>query len=327
MSVKAVLCKQYGPPETLVVEELPSPRAGPGEAVVSVKAASVNFPDVLIIQNKYQFKPPLPFSPGSELAGVVKEVGAGVNSVRPGDRVMAFTTYGAFAEEVKTEAARLLPIPDGMDFESAAAFVLTYGTSDHALRDRGALRAGETLLVLGAAGGVGLAAIEIGKVLGARVIACASTDEKLAVCREHGADETINYATEDLRERLKSLTGGTGPDVVYDPVGGVYTELALRSIAWRGRLLVVGFAAGDIPKIPLNLTLLKGCSIVGIFWGEFTRREPQRFQEAMEKLGRWFAEGKLKPHVSATFPLERAADALTLMAERKVKGKVVLTVG
>jgi len=325
--VKAVLCKTYGPPESLVVEELASPVAGPSEVVLSMKAASVNFPDVLIIQNKYQVKPPLPFSPGSELAGIVKSVGDGVTAFKPGDAVMAITGYGAFAEEVKADAARLLPIPAGMDFASAAAFGLTYATSEHALCDRGALQAGETLLVLGAAGGVGIAAIEIGKVLGARVIACASTDEKLAICREHGADETINYATEDLRERLKSLTGGTGPDVVYDPVGGAYTELALRSIAWRGRLLVVGFAAGDIPKIPLNLTLLKGCSIVGIFWGEFTRREPQRFLEAMEKLGRWFAEGKLKPHVSATFPLERAADALTLMAERKVKGKVVLTVG
>src|SRR5256886_9667803 len=255
MSVKAVLCKQYGPPETLVVEELPSPRAGPGEAVVSVKAASVNFPDVLIIQNKYQFKPPLPFSPGSELAGVVKEVGAGVSNVRPGDRVIAFTTYGAFAEEVKTEAARLLPLPEKMDFVTGAAFLLTYATSDHALRDRGALKAGETLLVLGAAGGVGLAAIEIGSALGARVIACASSEDKLAVCREHGADATINYATEDLRERIKSLTEGRGVDVIYDSVGGAYTEPAFRSIAWRGRLLVVGFAAGEIPKLPLNLAL------------------------------------------------------------------------
>jgi NADPH2:quinone reductase len=325
--VKAVLCKAYGPPESLVVEELASPVAGPGEVVLSMKAASVNFPDVLIIQNKYQVKPPLPFSPGSELAGIVKSVGDGVTAFKPGDAVMAITGYGAFAEEVKADAARLLPIPAGMDFASAAAFGLTYATSEHALCDRGALKAGETLLVLGAAGGVGIAAIEIGKVLGARVIACASTDEKLAVCREHGADETLNYATEDLRERLKSLTGGKGPDVVYDPVGGAYTELALRSIAWRGRLLVVGFAAGEIPKIPLNLTLLKGCSIVGIYWGEFTRREPQRFLEAMEKLGRWFADGKLKPHISQTFPLERAAEALTMMAERKVKGKVVVTVG
>jgi len=316
MSVKAVLCKQYGPPETLVVEELPSPRAGPGEAVVSVKAASVNFPDVLIIQNKYQFKPPLPFSPGSELAGVVKEVGVGVSSVRPGDRVMAFTTYGAFAEEVKTEAARLLPIPDGMDFNSAAAFVLTYGTSDHALRDRGALRAGETLLVLGAAGGVGLAAIEIGKALGARVIACASSGEKL--------DATINYAAEDLRERIKSLTERRGVDVIYDPVGGAYSEPAFRSIAWRGRLLVVGFAAGEIPKLPLNLALLKGASVVGVFWGDFARREPKAFAGSIAQLGVWFREGKLRPHVSKIYPLEKAADALRLMAARQVKGKVVL---
>ena len=294
--------------------------------MVTVKAASVNFPDVLIIENKYQVKPQLPFSPGSELAGLVKTVGAGVTAVKPGDRVMAITGYGAFAEEVKTEARRMLPIPAGMDFTTAAAFGLTYATSEHALVDRGALTSGETLLVLGAAGGVGLAAIEIGKILGARVIACASTDEKLAVCREHGADDTINYATEDLRERIKALTGGSGPDVVYDPVGGAYTEMALRSIAWRGRLLVVGFAAGEIPKIPLNLTLLKGCSIVGVFWGEFTRREPQRFAESMQQLGRWYADGKLKPHVSQTYPLERAADALTAMANRQVKGKVVLTV-
>ena len=323
--MKAVLCKAYGPPESLAFEELPSPAPGPGEVLVSVKAAGVNFPDVLIIENKYQVKPPLPFSPGSELAGVVKTVGTGVTGFTPGDAVMAITGYGAFAEEVAVDARRLMPIPSGMDFVSAAAFGLTYATSEHALCDRGALKAGETLLVLGAAGGVGIAAIEIGKVLGARVIACASTDEKLAVCREHGADEGINYATEDLRERIKALTGGKGADVVYDPVGGPYTELALRSIAWRGRLLVVGFAAGEIPRIPLNLTLLKGCSIVGVFWGEFTRREPQRFVQAMETLGRWFAEGKLKPHISGTFPLERAGDALTLMAERKVKGKVVLT--
>src|SRR5436190_19246568 len=224
MAMKAVLCKQYGPPDTLTFEELPSPRPGAGEVVVAVKAASVNFPDVLIIQNKYQFKPPLPFSPGSELAGIVKEVGLDVTNFKPGDRVIAFTTYGAFAEEVKTETSRLLPMPEGMDYPRAAAFLLTYGTSDHALRDRGALQPGETLLVLGAAGGVGLAAIEIGKALGARVIACASSADKLAVCREHGADETIDYAAEDLRERIKALTGGNGVDVVYDPVGGPYSE-------------------------------------------------------------------------------------------------------
>jgi NADPH:quinone reductase len=326
MSVKAVLCKQYGPPESLVVEELPSPRPGPGEVVISVKAASVNFPDVLIIQNKYQFKPPLPFSPGSELAGIVKEVGEGVTSVKPGDEVMAFTTYGAFAEEVKTEATRLLPIPEGMDYASAAAFVLTYGTSDHALRDRGALASGETLLVLGAAGGVGLAAVEIGKALGARVIACASSEEKLAVCREHGADATIDYSREDLRERIKALTDGRGPDVVYDAVGGPYTEPAFRSIAWRGRLLVVGFAAGEIPKLPFNLPLLKGASVVGVFWGDFTRREPRQFAQSMAQLGRWYREGKLRPHVSQSFPLAKAGEALQLMAARQVKGKVVLKV-
>jgi len=290
-----------------------------------MKAASVNFPDVLIIQNKYQFKPPLPFSPGSELAGVVKEVGPGVQAFRPGDKVMAFTTYGAFAEEVKTEASRLIALPEGMDFIRGAAFVLTYATTDHALRDRAALAAGETLLVLGAAGGVGLAAVEIGSALGARVIACASSDDKLAVCREHGADATINYATEDLRERIKALTEGRGVDVIYDAVGGPYTEPAFRSIAWRGRHLVVGFAAGDIPKLPLNLALLKGASVVGVFWGDFARREPARFADSVRQLAEWYAAGKLRPHVSETFPLEKAAEALKLMAARKVKGKVVLT--
>src|SRR4051812_20483906 len=327
MAMKAVLCKQYGPPDTLTFEELPSPRAGAGEVVVAVKAASVNFPDVLIIQNKYQFKPPLPFSPGSELAGVVKEIGSGVAGFKAGDKVIAFTGHGAFAEEVKTEAFRLIPLPEKMDFSTGAAFILTYGTTDHALRDRGSLKAGETLLVLGAAGGVGLAAIEIGKALGARVIACASTDEKLSVCREHGADETINYATEDLRERIKTLTEGRGVDVVYDPVGGPYSEPAFRSIAWRGRLLVVGSAGGDTPRLPLNLAPLKGASIVGVFWGDSPRREPKLFAESVRQLGRWYAEGKLKPHVSQTFPLEKAAEALKLMAARQVKGKVVLKIG
>ena len=324
--MKAVLCKQYGPPESLVIEDVASPVPGPGEVVVSMRAASVNFPDVLIIQNKYQFKPPLPFSPGSELAGVVKAVGADVTGVKPGDKVIAFTTYGAFAEEVKTEATRLLPLPEKMSFEEGASFILTYATSDHALRDRGALKAGETLLVLGAAGGVGLAAIEIGKALGARVIACASSAEKLAVCREHGADELIDYSSEDLRERIKALTDGRGVDVIYDPVGGPYTEAAFRSIAWRGRLLVVGFAAGEIPKLPLNLALLKGAAIVGVFWGDFARREPRQFAESARQLARWYAEGKLRPHVSQAFPLELAVDALKLMAARKVKGKVVIRI-
>ncbi len=324
--MKAILCKAFGPPESLVFEEVASPVPGPGEVVISVRAASVNFPDTLIIQNKYQVKPALPFSPGSECAGVVKAVGPGVTNVKPGDEVMAFTTYGAFAEEVKTEVRRLLAIPPGMDFATAAAFTLTYGTSDHALTDRGALASGETLLVLGASGGVGLAAIEIGKALGATVIACASSADKLAVCRAHGADEVIDYAAEDLRERIKALTDGRGIDVVYDAVGGPYTEPALRSLAWRGRLLVVGFAAGDIPKIPINLTLLKGCAIVGVFWGDFARREPERLAESMARLARWFQDGRLRPHVSETMPLARAADALKLMGERKVMGKLVLTI-
>ncbi len=323
--MKAVLCRQFGPPESLVIEEVASPVPGPGEVVISARAAGVNFPDTLIIQNKYQFKPPLPFSPGSEVAGIVKAVGDGVTRVEPGDRVMAATTFGSFAEEVKTAEARVLPIPARLDFVEAAGFMLAYGTSEHALADRGALAAGETLLVLGASGGVGLAAVEIGKAVGARVIACASSDDKLAVCRAHGADATINYATEDLRERIKALTGGAGADVVYDPVGGPYTEPALRSLAWRGRLLVVGFAAGEIPKIPLNLTLLKGCAIVGVFWGDFTRREPDRFRAQFERLGAWHAEGRIRPHVSATLPLDRAVEALERIASRQVTGKLVLT--
>jgi NADPH2:quinone reductase len=325
--MKALLCKQFGPPESLVLEEVPSPKPGAGEVVISIKAASVNFPDVLIIQNKYQFKPPLPFSPGSELAGVVKEVGAGVGNVKPGDKVIAFTAFGAFAEEVRTEAARLLPLPEGMSYEEGASFILTYGTTDHALRDRGQLKPGETLLVLGAAGGVGVAAIEIGKALGARVIACASSDDKLVVCRQHGADDCINYAAEDLRERIKALTGAKGVDVIYDAVGGPYSEPAFRSIAWRGRHLVIGFAAGDIPKLPLNLALLKGASAVGVFWGDFTKREPQAFAESAKQLARWYREGKLKPHVSASYPLARAAEAMNLLASRKAKGKVVIRIG
>ena len=322
--MKAIVCREYGPPESLRVEELPSPTPGHGEVVVSVKAASLNFPDLLIIENKYQLKPPLPFSPGSELAGVVKLVGEGVTQWKRGDRVMAMTGYGAFAEEVKADAGRLVATPDAMDDETAAAFLLTYATCDHALRDRAALRAGERLLVLGAAGGVGIAAIEIGKALGAHVIACASSDERLAACREHGADATINYKSEDLREGIKRTTDGKGADVVVDPVGGAQTEQALRSTAWRGRLLVVGFAAGEIPKIPLNLTLLKGCSIAGVFWGDFVRREPRAFAESVAQLHRWYGEGRLRPHVSETFPLLSAPDALRKLASRQVIGKLVL---
>jgi NADPH:quinone reductase len=325
--MKAILCKQFGPPEALVLEELPSPVPGPGQVLVAVRAASVNYPDVLIIQNKYQVKPPLPFSPGSEMAGTVKALGAGVTAAaKAGDRVIAFSTYGAFAEEAVVDAARLVPIPDGMNFVTAAAFLLTYGTAHHALRNRADVKPGETLLVLGAAGGVGIAAIEIGKVLGLRVIASASSDEKLAVCREHGADATINYASEDLRERIKALTGGAGVDLIFDPVGGAYAEAALRSSNWRARFLVIGFAGGEIPKIPLNLPLLMERSIVGVYWGEWTRRTPVEFASAVRELSGWFREGKLRPHVTATYPLERAAEAIRLLADRKVKGKVVVEV-
>ncbi len=322
--MKAVLCKSWGPPESLVLEDLPAFEATPGKVVVSVKAAGVNFPDTLIIQNKYQVKPPLPFAPGAEASGVVKAVGAGVVGWKPGDAVIAQTTFGAFAQEVLVEPERLLPIPAGMDFPTAAGFVLTYGTSYHALVDRGDVKPGETLLVLGASGGVGLAAVEIGKALGARVIACASSEEKLAVCRQHGADETINYATDDLRARVKAITGGAGVDVIYDPVGGPYTELALRDMAPGGRLLVVGFAAGDIPKVPLNLALLKSCSIVGVWWGAFVKRDPAGHRSNQEALARLFAEGKVKPHISATYPLAQAATALNDLLARKVTGKVVL---
>jgi NADPH:quinone reductase len=324
--VKAILCQRFGAPDDLVLADIPDPVAGPGEVVAKVAAVGLNFFDTLIIAGKYQTKPPFPFSPGGEFAGVVESVGAGVTEFRPGDRVMGYTNFNAARERTAVPTAQIVKIAGDLDFDRAAALTITYGTAYHALKHRARLRSGETLAVLGASGGVGLATVELGKIMGARVIACASTDDKLAVCRAHGADDTINYATEDLRERIKALTGGNGADLVYDPVGGPYTEPALRSIAWRGRLLVVGFAAGEIPKIPLNLTLLKGCSIVGVFWGEFTRREPERFAEAMRRLGQWYAEGKLKPHVSETFPLERAADALTRMANRQVKGKVVLTV-
>jgi NADPH2:quinone reductase len=324
--MKALLCRQFGPPESLVVAEVAPPVAAPGEVVVAVKAASVNYPDVLVIQNKYQVKATLPFTPGSELAGVVKSVGAGVSNVKPGDRVIAFTTYGAFAEECVAPAARIVPMPAKMDFATAASFLLTYGTSHHALRHRAASTPGETLLVLGAAGGVGLAAVEIGKVLGLRVIACASSADKLALCRARGADETIDYSTTDLREGIKAATGGKGVDLIYDPVGGAFTEAALRSSNWRARLLVIGFAGGEIPKIPLNLPLLMERSIVGVYWGEWGRRTPAEFAAAVKELGDWFEQGKIHPHVSAQYSLEHAADALAAMAARQVMGKVVISV-
>ncbi|KQV85112.1 NADPH:quinone oxidoreductase [Massilia sp. Root351] len=322
--MKAIVCKAWGLPDTLVVEALPDPQAAPGHVVLDVQAAGVNFPDVLIIQGKYQYKPALPFTPGNEVSGVVRAVGEGVSGYRVGDKVIAFAAHGAFAEQLAVPAQALMPMPPGMDFDTAAAITLTYGTSHHAVVDRAALRAGETMLVLGAAGGVGLAAIEIGKALGARVIAAASTDDKLAVCKAHGADALINYSKEDLREAVKAATGGKGPDVVYDPVGGDYAEAAFRSIAWRGRYLVVGFANGEIPKLPLNLALLKGASLVGVFWGEFAKREPQANLAGMMQLLGWLAEGKIKPHISARYALADTAQALNDMAARKVTGKVVI---
>jgi NADPH2:quinone reductase len=325
--MKAVLCRQYGPPSELVVEDVPSLRAGEGQVVIEVHACGVNFPDTLIIEGKYQFKPDLPFSPGGEVSGIVKEVGPGVTRLRAGDRVIAATTWGGYAQEVVAQAERVIPMPDGLDFETAAGFLLTYGTSHHALKDRAELKAGETVLVLGAAGGVGLAAIDIARLMGARVIAAASSDEKLQVCRDHGADETINYTREDLRARIKALTDGRGVDVVYDPVGGAMSEPALRSMAWRGRFLVVGFAAGTIPSLPLNLPLLKGCAIVGVFYGGFMRNEPARNGENQRELVAWIQQGKLRPHIYAVYPLERAAEAMNDLTSRKVTGKVVLATG
>ena len=322
--MKAVLCKSFGLPDTLVVEEVAEPVPAAGEVIVSVKACGVNFPDTLIVQGKYQFKPPFPFSPGGEVAGVVKSLGEGVSNVKVGDAVIAFIGWGGFAEEVRCAAAQVMPIPKDVPFPLAASFVLAYGTSYHALKDRAALKPGETLLVLGAAGGVGLAACEIGNAMGARVIAAASSDDKLAICKQHGANETINYSNSDLREQINALTNKRGVDVVYDPVGGEYSEQALRSLAWKGRHLVVGFAAGDIPKIPLNLTLLKGASIVGVFWGAFVKNEPAVFAQNMQDLFGLLMRGQLRPLISATYPLERAAEALNDMMQRRVVGKIVL---
>jgi NADPH2:quinone reductase len=321
--MRAVLCKAYGPPETLVVEDVPALKAGPGEVVVKVKAAGANFPDSLIIQNKYQFKPPLPFSPGGEFAGVVSSVGEGVDRVKVGQSVIGFAMWGAYAEEVKVAQKDLIPMPEGMPFDVAGSFLMTYGTSYHAFTDRAKLAPGETVLVLGAAGGIGISSIELAKALGAKVIAAASSDEKLETCRKHGADLTINYQTGDLRAQLKELAP-KGVDVICDPVGGAYSEAALRGIAWRGRFLVVGFTAGEIPKIPLNLALLKGCSIVGVFWGDFLKREPHNSERELKELVALYRAGKIKPLVSGRYPLEKASDALYALMERKVQGKVVI---
>ena len=324
--MKAVLCKAFGPAETLVLEEIASPEAKKNEVLLQVHAAGVNFPDTLIIEGKYQFKPPFPFSPGGEAAGIVTAVGEKVSHLKVGDRVMALTGWGSFAEEVAVPGYNVMPIPPSMDFASAAAFGMTYGTSMHALKQRANLQPGETLLVLGASGGVGLAAVEIGKAMGAKVIAAASSAEKLEVAKAAGADELINYSESNLKDEVKRLTGGQGADVIYDPVGGDLFDAAIRSIAWNGRLLVVGFASGRIPELPVNLTLLKGAAVVGVFWGSFAQRQPQDNAANFQQLFAWHAEGKLKPLVSQTFPLQQAAEAINTLGQRKAVGKVVVSV-
>ncbi|WP_108880343.1 zinc-binding dehydrogenase [Anderseniella sp. Alg231-50] len=323
--MKAVLCTQFGGPETLEVADIESPVAGPGEVVVAVRAAGLNFFDTLIIQNKYQFKPDLPFSPGAEIAGEVKSLGDGVEGLKVGDRVMAYSVWGGVRAEIAISQEAVIPMPDALDFVTAAGLIVTYGTSLHALKDRADMQPGETLAVLGASGGVGQAAVEIGKAMGARVIACASSDDKLEFCRGLGADETLNYSDEDLKVRLKELTGGSGVDVIYDPVGAELAEPALRAIGWKGRFLVVGFAGGGIPKIPLNLALLKGCQIVGVFWGDHLVREPDRHRANMSQLLDWVVDGKIKPHIHKVYPLEETSDALMAIARREVRGKVIVT--
>lgn len=322
--MKAVLCKAYGPASSLVLEETADPVAKANEVVLDIHAAGVNFPDTLIIEGKYQVKPPFPFSPGGEAAGVVASVGEKVKHLKPGDRVMGLTGFGSFAEKIAVDAMRVLPMPDDMDYVTAAGFSMTYGTSMHALKQRANLQPGETLLVLGASGGVGLAAVEIGKAMGARVIAAASSDEKLQVARDAGADELINYGDGELKEKVKALTNGKGADVIYDPVGGDLFDQSLRCINWNGRLLVVGFASGRIPEMPANLPLLKGAAVVGVFWGSFAAREPQNNLDNFKQLFAWFSDGKLKPLVSQTYNLDQYEDALGILSTRKAVGKVVI---
>jgi NADPH2:quinone reductase len=332
--MKALLSKAVGGPDTLVLEEVPSPEAKPGFAVVSVKAVGVNFPDVLIIEDKYQFKPARPFAPGGEIAGVVKSVGEGVTHIKPGDRVLGNTGWGGMAEELALEAARLVKIPDDMPFDDAAAFIMTYGTSYHALKDRANLQPGQSLLVLGAAGGVGLAAVELGKQMGATVIAAASSQEKVDLCLSRGADSGMVYGRgpfdkdgqKELGAQFKAATGPNGADVIYDAIGDAYAEPALRAIAWEGKYLVVGFAAGEIPRIPLNLALLKGCDIVGVFWGTWVAKNPKRHQESVAELLAMYSAGKIKPHVSGRFPLSKGAEAIKHLASRQAMGKVVITI-
>ncbi len=322
--MRAVRIHELTGPAALRVDTVPDPAVGAGQVLIAVEACGVNFPDVLLSRGTYQFKPTPPFVPGGEAAGTVLEIGAGVTSVAPGDRVAATLLYGAFAERICAPELAVVKLPDVVSFEVGAATLLTYATTYHALVDRAALAAGETLLVLGAAGGVGIAAVELGALLGAKVIAGASTAEKLAFCRDHGAQHGIDYATEDLKARIKALTSGNGVDVIYDPVGGALAEPALRGIAWQGRYLVVGFASGEIPRIPLNLVLLKGCQIVGVFWGSFAMRDPVRNRRHAEQILAWVAEGKLRPAIDAVLPFDQAAEALTRLEQRRVKGKLVL---
>ncbi|MEJ5128241.1 NADPH:quinone oxidoreductase family protein [Comamonas sp. MYb21] len=322
--MKAVVCEQFGPPSVLQLRDLPALQPAPGEVVVAVKAAGINYPDTLIIEDRYQFKPSLPFSPGGEFAGVVDGVGAEVQGVRQGQAVIGFVGWGAFAQQICVQPAALFPMPAGLPFEVAGSLLMTYGTAYHALRDRADLAAGETVLVLGAAGGVGIACIELAKALGARVIAAASSPQKLAACRAHGADETIDYEREDLRERLKAITGGRGVDVVCDVVGGRFSEPALRSTAWRGRFLVLGFAGGEIPRIALNLPLLKGCAIVGVFWGDYLQRERAQVVADIEALAELYTQGRLRPLISQRFSLEETPAALEAVRQRQAIGKGVV---
>jgi len=324
--MKAIRCNSFGPPSKLVLEEIDNLKPAANEVLISVKACGINFPDTLIIQGKYQFKPDLPFTPGSDVSGIVMAKGQHVKHVEVGDEVIGFVAHGAMAEEVLVPKTACFLKPKQMDFAVAASFMMAYGTSFYALKDRAQLQKGETLLVLGASGGVGLAAIELGKLMGATVIAAASTSEKLELCKQHGADETINYAKEELKEMVKNLTHKKGVDVIYDPVGGVYAEAAFRSIGWGGRYLVVGFAAGEIPKLPLNLPLLKGASIVGVFWGAFAMKFPKENLENTKILMQWQASGKLRPHIDRVYPLKDAPKALEFMMQRKVKGKLVIEI-
>ncbi len=324
--MKAVICHAFGPVENLTIEDVPDPHPAKGELIIAIHAAGINFPDGLMVRGDYQVKPPRPFTPGSEVAGTVSAVGEDVTGFAVGDRVVSLCSLGGFAEQVAVDASRVMTLPDAMDFNTAAGFMLVYGTSLHALADKGRLQAGETLLVLGAAGGVGLAAVEIGKAMGARVVAAASTDEKCALAAAHGADLTINYAASDLKTELKRLIPG-GVDVAYDPVGGTLTEAAVRGLAWGGRLLVVGFANGDIPKLPLNLLLLREGEAVGVFWGSFTQRDPAAHAANVARLMAWAAEGKLRPHVGATYPLADISQALGDVMERRAHGKIIVTIG